>query len=116
MNTRHARVILTILRAGSFTAAARELGISQPTLSQTVRQIETQLDETLFVRGRSSMTLTPAGECYVQAARRMIQAEDQLAEALSQLRGRVEGRLRIGLMPGRSAELMPQILDDFLSI
>lgn len=116
MNTRHARVILTILRAGSFTAAARELGITQPTLSQTVRQIETQLDETIFLRGRSSIALTPAGECYVQAARRMIQAEDQLAEALSQLRGRTEGRLRIGLMPGRSAELIPQILDDFLSI
>ena len=43
MNTRHARMILTIIREKSFTAAAKALSITQPTLSQTVRQIETQL-------------------------------------------------------------------------
>ena len=45
MNTRHARLILAIVREGSFTAAARALQITQPTLSQTVRQIEEQLGE-----------------------------------------------------------------------
>lgn len=115
MNTRHARIILAIVREGSFTAAARALGVAQPTLSQTVRQIETQLGETIFVRGRSSAALTPAGELYVQAARRIIQAETQLSEAISLLRGRAEGSLRIGLMYHRSDELLPQVLPDFMA-
>ena len=115
MNTRHAQMILTIIREGSFTAAAKSLCITQPTLSQTVRQIETQLGEPIFVRGHASVRLTPAGELYVEAARRIIRAEAQLAEAISQLRGRAEGTLRIGLMHHRSQELLPQVLPDFFA-
>ena len=115
MNTRHARMILTIIREGSFTAAAKALAITQPTLSQTVRQIETQLGEPIFVRGHASVNLTPAGELYVDAARRIIQAETQLAEAISRLRGQAEGTLRIGMLPHRSQELLPQVLPDFLA-
>ena len=113
MNTRHARMILTIIREKSFTAAAKALSITQPTLSQTVRQIETQLGEPIFVRGHASVQLTPAGELYVEAARRIIQAETQLSEAISRLHGRAEGTLRIGLFYHRSQELLPQVMPDF---
>lgn len=115
MNSRHARLILTIIREGSFTAAAKTLHITQPTLSQTVRQIESQLGEQLFVRSHASIQLTPAGELYVTAARRIIQTETQLQEALNMLHGRAEGTLRIGMMNHRSAELLPQVMPGFLS-
>lgn len=115
MNSRHARLILTIIREGSFTAAAKALHITQPTLSQTVRQIETQLGEQIFVRSHASIQLTPAGELYVTAARRIIQTETQLQEALSMLHGRAEGTLRIGMMHHRSAELLPQVMPSFLA-
>ena len=115
MNTRHARMILAILREGSFTAAAKALSITQPTLSQTVRQIETQLGEPIFVRGKTPAVLTPAGALYVEAARRIVQTETQLTEAISLLRGHAVGTLRIGLMRHRSEELLPQVLGDFLS-
>lgn len=115
MNTRHARLILTIVREGSFTAAAKTLHITQPTLSQTVRQIETQLGEAIFVRSHSAIQLTPAGELYVTAARRFIKTESQLYEAITMLRGRTEGTLRIGMMSHRSAELLPQVMPNFLS-
>lgn len=115
MNTRHAKMILSILREGSFTAAAKALSITQPTLSQTVRQIETQLGEPIFVRGKTPVQLTQAGEFYVQAARRIIQAETQLQEAISMLHGHPEGTLRIGVMNQRSNELLPQIILDFFS-
>lgn len=113
MNTRHAQIILTTLREGSFTAAARALYITQPTLSQTVKQIETQLGEPIFARGKAPLTLTPAGELYVQAARRMLQIETQLSAAIDQLHGRARGTLRLGVMIHRSCELLPQIFSDF---
>lgn len=116
MNTRHARMILSILREGSFTAAAKALHITQPTLSQTVRQIEAQLGEAIFVRGKSPAALTPAGALYVEAARRIVQTETQLEEAISLLRGHATGTLRIGVMLHRSDELLPQVLADFLSM
>lgn len=113
MNTRHAQIVLTIVRFGSITAAAKALYITQPTLSQTLKQIETQLGEPIFVRGRSPMELTPAGELYVQAARRIIQIETQLDEAISSLHGKQEGILHLGIPEGRSCELLPQILPDY---
>ena len=113
MNTRHARMILAIVREGSFTAAAKALSITQPTLSQTVRQIETQLGDAIFVRGKSPVQLTPAGSLYVEAARRIIRTQTQLEEALSLLHGKATGTLRIGLMHHRSAELLPQIISDY---
>lgn len=115
MNTRHAHIILTILREGSFTAAARSLSITQPTLSQTVRQIEAQLGDAIFVRGRSTVALTPAGELYVQAARKIVQTETQLHEAITLLHGRTEGTLRIGTMMYRGGELLPQVLPNFFA-
>jgi len=115
MNTRHAKMILAILREGSFTAAAKALQITQPTLSQTVRQIETQLGEAIFVRGKTPIQLTQAGELYVHAARRIIQTETQLHEAITMLHGRTEGTLRIGVMNQRSNELLPQIIPDFFA-
>ena len=115
MNTRHARMILAIVREGSFTAAAKALSITQPTLSQTVRQIETQLGDAIFVRGKTPVALTPAGALYVEAARRMVQTQTQLEEALSLLHGKATGTLRIGLMHHRSAELLPQVISDFMT-
>jgi len=115
MNTRHARMILAIVREGSFTAAARSLSITQPTLSQTVRQIETQLGEPIFARGKTPVTLTPAGALYVEAARRMVQTQTQLEEALSLLHGHAKGTLRLGLMNHRSEELLPQVIADYFA-
>ena len=116
MNTRHAQIILTMLKAGSFTAAARALYITQPTLSQTVKQIEAQLGEPIFIRGRTPLELTPAGELYVQTARRILQLETQLSEAVSILKGRAKGTIRLGVMLHRSCELLPQVLQDFYRI
>ncbi|MBQ4264154.1 MAG: LysR family transcriptional regulator [Clostridia bacterium] len=115
MNTRHARMILAIVREGSFTAAAKSLSITQPTLSQTVRQIETQLGEPIFARGKTPATLTAAGALYVEAARRMVQTQTQLEEALSLLHGHARGTLRLGLMNHRSDELLPQVIADYFS-
>ena len=115
MNTRHAQLVLSIVRFGSITAAAKALYITQPTLSATLKQIETQLGESIFVRGRTPMELTPAGELYVQAARRVLQIETQLEESIALLHGKQQGTLHLGMPIGRSCELLPQILPDYLA-
>ncbi len=116
MNTRHAQMILTVLRFGSFTAAAKALYITQPTLSQTVKQIETQLGEPIFVRGRTPLELTPAGELYAQAARQIVHIETQLEEAISHMHGKTCGTLRLGFPLRRSCEAIVQVLGEFMRL
>ncbi len=116
MNTRHAQIILTVLRFGSFTAAAKALYITQPTLSQTVKQIETQLGEPIFMRGRTPLELTPAGELYAQAAREIVRIETQLEEAISHMHGKTCGTLRLGFPLRRSCETLPHILSEFMRL
>ena len=63
MNIKQAQYIQTIASEGSITAAAKKLYISQPSLSQMVRQVEKELGVTLFDRTSLPLRLTYAGEC-----------------------------------------------------
>lgn len=104
-----------VVRARSFTAAARELHLSQPALSRRIANLEEQLEVTLLVRGPAGPTLTDAGRrvlAYVHAQRAM---EDELLGELrpaspEALRGdvRVAGPSSIvpGMILGALAELV----------
>ena len=116
MNTRHAQLVLAVVREGSFTAAAKSMFITQPTLSHQIRQIEEQLGSPIFIRSKTSVELTPAGQVYVQAARRILQIETQMNESLSALNGTYEGVLHLGLPDQRADELLPQVLADFYAL
>lgn len=84
-----------VVRAGSFTRAAARLGVSQPTLSQTVRALERRLDLKLLNRTTRSVSPTEAGErLYQTVGPRFADIEAELA-ALGEMRGRPSGTVRI---------------------
>ncbi|MBQ9475133.1 MAG: LysR family transcriptional regulator [Bacteroidales bacterium] len=58
------KVFETLVRIGSFTAAARELGISQPAVSQNISELEKSLGEKLFNRERGAVSLTDKGKLF----------------------------------------------------
>ena len=64
------RAFLTVVEKGSFTAAARELGITQPAVSSQIASLEAALGVELFDRGRE-LTLTPSGESFLHYAQRI---------------------------------------------
>ena len=68
MNLKQARYIKTIAQCGSITAAAKKLYVSQPSLSQMLRQIEEEIGLPLFDRSVSPFHITYAGEKYLEAA------------------------------------------------
>jgi DNA-binding transcriptional LysR family regulator len=89
------RALIAVAREGGFTRAARKLGMSQSALSQTVRQIETRLGVRLLARTTRSVSLTEAGERLVRtAAPRFEEVEAELV-ALSGLRDKPAGTVRI---------------------
>jgi DNA-binding transcriptional LysR family regulator len=90
--------------------AAARLFISQPALSQQIRALEDQVGVPLFVRHPRGMRLTEAGEVLLAEARELLGRSERLERTVDELRtGRTSG-LRIGLPPGLSRALLPELL------
>ncbi|MBN9425757.1 MAG: LysR family transcriptional regulator [Burkholderiales bacterium] len=101
---------LAIVEAGGVRAAALQLGVSQPTLTKTLRLLEQDLGIALFARGARGMTLTQAGRALLPRAR-AIQAEAQRArQELARLGGAEDGSLGIGVAPSAAMGLAPQAI------
>lgn len=73
MDIRQLRYFTAIARTGSFTRAAEELGIAQPSLSQQIRTLEKQIGNPLFERLGRSVRLTVHGEALRQPAADILQ-------------------------------------------
>ena len=77
------RFFLEVARMGSLSGAARELGVSQPTVSRRIAQLERRLDAVLFTQTQGGVLLTDAG-------RRMLQSAEDIAAAATELKHKVD--------------------------
>lgn len=73
-NVRLLRYFLAVADAGTFTAAAEVLHVSQPALSQQIKKLESELGFALFQRGTRHVTLTPRGKDLISTARQVVEA------------------------------------------
>jgi LysR family cyn operon transcriptional activator len=113
MDIRQIRYLLTIADAGSFTQAAHTLHISQPALSQQIRQFEAELGSVLLDRAGRRVRLTAAGMIVVRHARRILAEVDAAQTALQELAGLQRGSLTVGVVQTVNAYLMPAIVAQF---
>ncbi|UED84860.1 LysR family transcriptional regulator [Streptomyces profundus] len=105
------RVLVAVERERGFSAAARELGLTQSAVSHAMRGIERKLGVVLFERGRGGARPTPAGERAVAHARRVLRLLDVLArEARGAETGAVSGPLRIAAFRSAALHLLPPAL------
>lgn len=114
MNLKQAQYVKTIAESGSITAAAKKLFVSQPSLSQMLRQLEQETGLPIFDRSTSPLRLTYAGEKYLHAAERMLAANAELESQLREIRQEHAGRLRLGISITRAMQVMPLVLPVFL--
>ena len=91
------RYFLEIAKTGNISAAARNLYLSQPSLSQAIRSLEEELDIPLLVRHSKSVTLTDAGEQFAAQAERIVGSVDQLSDLMQRNSQLLFGRLRLGV-------------------
>ena len=113
MNLKQALYIRTIAQEESITAAAKKLYVSQPSLSQMVRQVESEYGVTLFDRTVSPLRLTYAGEKYLKAASVMLTANERLENELREIRQENSGLLRLGISVQRAMQILPVALPWF---
>lgn len=113
MNLHQLRIFYAVAQARSFSAAARELFLSQPAVSLQVRALETSLGVKLFDRTGGKVALTEAGEALLQSATAMLHAEDEARRALDELRAASKGKLIVGTNTTGGMYLLPRILRAF---
>jgi DNA-binding transcriptional LysR family regulator len=109
------RAFTATVDAGSLSAAARKLGLTQPTLSRQVGALEASLGVALFERVGKRLTLTEAGLGLLAHARAMAAAADDLALAAAGRAEDVSGRVSISATDTAAAYLLPEIVESIRS-
>ncbi|MHA4869576.1 LysR family transcriptional regulator [Duganella sp. PWIR1] len=109
LDLRLIRVFLAVVDAGGLSLAQAVLNVNQSTISTQLSTLEARLGFRLCERGRSGFRLTPKGERFAQAARRMLDVVNDFCEEARNIEKKLSGSLRVGLIghtdPEQNAKL-----------
>jgi DNA-binding transcriptional LysR family regulator len=107
---RHIRAFLAVARQGTFTRAAAVLGMSQPTLTVQIQQLETALGTRLFDRNNRRVSLTAAGRDLVTPFERLMLDVDAIASRAHDLGSHRRGIVTVAALPSIAAGLLPRAM------
>ncbi len=113
MDFRELTYVTMVAECKSVTAAAKKLYISQPSLSQILSKVEQDVGVKLFDRNASPITLTYAGEKYVETARKILSLNKNLRRELMDICQGVKGKIRLGAPTERVGYMLPSVLKRF---
>ncbi|WP_433766218.1 transcriptional regulator CynR [Pseudomonas putida] len=116
MLLRHLRYLLAVADNGGFTRAAEALHVSQPTLSQQIRQLEETLGVVLFDRTSRTVKPTDAGQAYIECARRVLVELAAGKRALHDVKDLSRGTLRLAMTPTFMAYLVGPLVRDYTAL
>lgn len=110
---RNYEYFIAIAESGSLTKAAQQLYVSQPSLSQYLKRLETSLGVELFDHSTSPLRLTYTGEKYYQYVKEVRRLDENVQREFRDIQNRTSGRLRLGVAFWRGACLLPDIFPAF---
>lgn len=114
LNLHQVTTFVTVLSEGSMTAAADKLFLTQPAVSQQIRNLEEELGVELLVRGVRQIKATPQGEILYEHSRRILQMVQQAEVAIKSIGAELNGLLRIGTLNSIGLHLMSPIVSRLL--
>jgi DNA-binding transcriptional LysR family regulator len=106
-----ARAFLATVEEGSLSAAARALGVAQPTLGRQVEALERELDTVLFERIGKRLVLTPSGLDLLEHVRSMAEAAQRVSLTASGQSQTLDGPIRISAGEAICAHVLPRVLE-----
>ncbi|RDI39157.1 cidABC operon transcriptional activator CidR [Falsibacillus pallidus] len=113
MDIKHLQYFIEVANFNSFSRAAENLFITQPTISKMIKNLETELGIELFERSRKQLTLTDAGKIILEQAKLIDTAFKNLETELDNLTGLKKGHIRIGLPPIFNAHFFLKIIGQY---
>lgn len=96
MELRKLKYFAKVAELSSFSEAAKVLNITQSTLSQQIKQLEDELESSLFIRDNRHVTLTDVGQAYLPTVQKILADADQSLDLIRNVKGLVSGDLNIG--------------------
>ncbi|WP_375261075.1 LysR substrate-binding domain-containing protein [Palleronia sp.] len=112
LKLRHLRIFLAIAEAGSISGAARDLGITQPSVSKALGDLEAMVSARLLERAGRGVALTPKGDTFRRHAAQALKSLDAGAEAV---RGDAPGRVSVGVLPTVAGGFFPDVALPFVA-
>ncbi|MHB0707197.1 LysR family transcriptional regulator [Roseomonas mucosa] len=113
LNLQQLSAFLQLARTGSFSEAARQLGVSQPALSRMVQQMEETVGARLFDRTTRSVALTPTGQDLCPIAERLVAEFDSSFSELGRFIEGRRGRVAVAALPSVAAVLLPPAIAQY---
>lgn len=110
MNSRQLQYAIALSETRIFSQVAEKLNISQPALSKQILSLEGELGVKLFDRSTTPLTLTPAGQHFIQEAKELLYREDQLLRSMERFKSGEAGQLVIGVTPFRSSYMLSDVV------
>lgn len=113
MDFREMVYVVTVADLKSITAAARKLYISQPSLSYIISKVEKDVGVKLFERKNYPLTLTYAGEKFVDTARKILMMNDNLRRELMDISSGQKGMISFGMPTERAGYMLPKVVGEY---
>lgn len=113
MNIAQLPYIIAIASTGSLSAAARQLGISQPALSKFLKKTERDVGQELFFRNHNRYVPTPAGQIYLTTAQQILSLDNHTRSAIAAMGGREQPVFRVGISPNRGMNTLAKVYPEF---
>lgn len=113
MELRHLRYFVAVAEELNFTRAAARLRVAQPALSTQMKDLEAELQTTLFERGRAGVQLTRAGKVFYQRARAILAQATEAANAARTAAGLITGSLNLGFPSGVHLNYLAPAIEAF---
>lgn len=114
MQLHQLQYIVKVSQLNSFSLAAKELFVTQPTLSQQIINLEKELGVKLFERQSKSIVVTPAGKEFVKYAKHILREVDTLVEHMKEFTTLERGSIRIGIMWSANYLGITKNIQDFM--
>ena len=116
MNLTQLRYVIAVARCASFTQAAEECFVTQPTLSNGIAQLEQEFGQRLFARTTRTVSLTSFGESILPFIDSVLKSEKELLQQVQEFSLPGRQLIRIGVSPLISMDWLRSVLEDFRNI
>jgi len=108
------KYVLAVAEYQNFTKAAKNVFVTQPTLSMQIQKLEEELDILIFDRSKKPIQLTEVGEKLVIQARNIVNESDRMQDIVDQQKGFIGGEFVLGIIPTVTPTLLPMFLNTYI--
>src|SRR5687767_1348282 len=113
MEMHQLRYVVAVARSGNFSRAAEQCHVSQPSLSQQIQKLESELSERLFDRMKREAKLTPYGEAFLRRALKILEEVDAAKREATDAKSLLRGTVTVGVLPTIAPYLLPGVIAAF---